>query len=180
MVNVFIRFGCVVMSVADQGLEFYHLSQGCLWRYFVIGLAMSNISTPSTVRPLHRSALVVMVGALGVGIATFVASGVYFSAFIHDGRSFLGVAQAFILCFGLGAGVYLPASVLFFMARHIRTYGPKPSIGWAVLVIGLPLFMCGAIGVFYTSLKLISGLFFAIGLLLLVWGGAILARKRRL
>ena len=94
---------------------------------------------------LSRRSLHVMIGSMIVAAASLAASAYFFSGFLGGGRSPMGVFQSFILCFGIGALLYLPAITAFFMARHVRGYGAKRSIGLAAMLISLPLWGYGGI-----------------------------------
>ncbi len=96
----------------------------------------------------RRSSLYVMMGALIVGLLSVSASAYFFTGFLGGGRSAMGVLQAFCLCFGIGAVLYLPSAIVFFMARHVRAYGPKLSIGLASTLISLPLWAYGGAALF--------------------------------
>ncbi len=122
-----------------------------------------------------RSSLYVMAGALLTVLISVIASAYFFTGFLGGGRSAMGVFQAFLLCFGIGAALYLPAATVFFMARHVRSYGPKLSIGLAGTLISLPLWAYGGAALFlrtpywpYGLIAMLLGLgllFWAIGIL---------------
>ena len=97
---------------------------------------------------LYGVSAVVMILSLLVVIGSLVASTLFFRNFVHEDRTAIGVIQAFLLFFGLGAIVYIPACVVFFMARHVLTYGPQRSIGWAGIFMSLPLCALGFTGIY--------------------------------
>jgi len=80
--------------------------------------------------------LVVIVGAL-------VGSGLAFKGFMGGGRSWIGMFQAFLLCFGVGALIYVPAAAVFAMARHVRGNGPVRKIGLLTAILALPYWSYG-------------------------------------
>jgi len=98
---------------------------------------------PAAPPPLMRSSLYVMIVALLMIIMGLGVSAYFFSGFLGGGRSAMGVFQAFLLCFGIGSLVYLPAVIVFFMARHVRGLGPKRAIGMAAVLISLPWWTLG-------------------------------------
>jgi len=118
---------------------------------------------------LSRSSFRVMIGALIVTAASLTASAYFFTGFLGGGRSAMGVFQSFILCFGIGALLYLPAITVFFMARHVRGFGAKRSIGLAAILISLPLWGYGGLSLImrlpYWPYGLVA-LCFGLGLLL--------------
>ena len=74
---------------------------------------------------------------------TLFGSAYAFSGFLDGGRSWIGMLQAFLLCFGIGAIIYLPAAVVFAMARHVRGNGPKRNIGLLTAILALPFWTYG-------------------------------------
>ncbi|MEE9271849.1 MAG: hypothetical protein V3U57_01060 [Robiginitomaculum sp.] len=133
-------------------------------------------STRLICRPkLAYWSLIIMLCALFIGALSFAVAGYAFLGFLGDGRSRLGNAQAFLLCFGFMAGFYLPALLVFFMARHVRGFGPKKSIGLAGTILSLPFCSLGGISLVlrlpYWPFGLVAML---IGLGLLFWSISIL------
>lgn len=120
-----------------------------------------------------------MLGAMLAFCLSLSTSVYFFTGFLGGGRSWVGVFQAFLLCFGVGSFLYLPASLLFFMARHVRAYGPKMRIGIASVIISLPLWATGGANLIlklpYTPYALISML---LGLLVLWWGVLIMTKAK--
>lgn len=112
-----------------------------------------------------------MIGALIVFGVSLFTSAYFFNGFLGDGRSWVGVLQTFLLCFGLGGLLFLPALVLFFMARHVRMYGAKPKIGIAALLISFPLWLGGtsALALHFPQ-TLLAFIILALGLGVLTWG----------
>lgn len=112
----------------------------------------------------------IVVFCLSIGTALY-----FFSGFLGGGRSWIGILQAFLLCFGIASVLYLPALVLFFMARHVRAYGAKAVIGIASVCISLPLWGAGGAALmlkqpYFPYALLIMGF----GLLILWWGVLVL------
>ncbi len=128
-----------------------------------------------------RGTWLVMWGSLCVALVTIGLCFYIFLGFIGDGRTWLGIGQAFALCFGVGGSVYLPALVLFFMARHARIFGPKRSIGLASVFISLPLWAYGGAAL---VLKLaywpIATLGLIIGFAVLFWGISVMRHAKTL
>lgn len=92
---------------------------------------------------MAKSSLFLMLVMLVVIVGTLIASGLAFTGFMDGGRSWIGMLQAFLLCFGIGAIVYVPAAVIFAMARHVRGNGPKRNIGLLTALLALPVWVFG-------------------------------------
>ena len=136
--------------------------------------------TPAHLKtPLAKSALVLMVVMLGVITAALIGSAVIFSGFLDGGRSWIGIAQAFLLCFGVGAIIYLPAAAIFFMARSVRGNGPTRNIGLLTAILALPFWTFGISALsFQTPYWLWAILATAIGLYLSFWALIVLRHGR--
>jgi len=135
------------------------------------------MNAPQTLsnRTLARLSFAVMTSALLIAITGFVASGYFFMGFLGDGRSGMGILQAFLLCFGIGAGVYLPALIVFFLARHVRSFGVKTPIGFAGVFISLPLWLFGGLSLIQRLPYWPYGLAaLLLGLILLFWSMLVL------
>ncbi|PHR92979.1 MAG: hypothetical protein COA69_06590 [Robiginitomaculum sp.] len=120
-----------------------------------------------------------MIGALLVFGASLLTSAYFFNGFLGDGRSWVGVFQAFLLCFGLGSLLFLPALALFFMARHVRMYGVKLKIGIAALLISLPLWLGGGSALALRLPQTLLALtLLTLGLGVFAWGFMVLRAAR--
>jgi hypothetical protein len=100
-------------------------------------------SHPNIKTPLAKSSLLLMLVMLIVIVAALTASGLAFTGFMDGGRSWIGMLQAFLLCFGIGAILYLPATAIFAMARHVRGNGPTRNIGLLTAILALPYWTFG-------------------------------------
>jgi hypothetical protein len=130
---------------------------------------------------LRKMSGLVMILSLMIIIGSLVASAVFFRSFLHEDRTFMGVVQAFFLFFGMGSTVYVPACIVFFMAHHVLTYGPKRSIGWAGIFMSLPLCALGLTGVYISHDYWIYAAPLAlIGAGLLMWSMSIHRHLRRI
>ena len=136
-------------------------------------------SVPTNLQAGGRGTVIVMACALLIGFTSLIVAAYFFSGFLGGGRSVMGIIQALLLCFGIGAAVYLPAGIVFLMARHVRAYGPKLSIGLAGTLISLPLWAYGGAALIlrtpYWPYGLISLIF---GLGLLFWAVSVLRGSR--
>ena len=138
-------------------------------------MTIENPANPAARVKLAKSSLAVMLGALMVGLGSFGASAYFFTGFLGGGRSSIGVFQAFILCFMIGACFYLPAIYVFIMARRVRAGRASKAIGFGAVLISLPIWL-------YSAAALITGYPYAlwlagpllIGILLLLWGLAVI------
>ena len=133
------------------------------------------LSNPTCPAKLAKSSLIVMLCALFIGASALIFAATAFVGFLGDGRSGFGIVQAFLLCFGLMAGVYLPATLVFFTARHVRGFGPKKPIGLAGTLISLPLWGLGGASLLLKLSYWPYGLMaMLIGLGLLFWSVSVL------
>ena len=134
---------------------------------------------PTNLQAGGRGTVIVMACALLTVFVSLATSAYFFSGFLGGGRSVMGVTQALLLCFGIGAAVYAPAGIVFLMARHVRAYGPKLSIGLAGTLISLPLWAYGGAALIlrtpYWPYGLIS---LILGLGLLFWAVSIMHGAR--
>ena len=136
--------------------------------------------TSTQPKPLQILSHIIMVITAIVFCVALIASAYYFTGFLGGGRSWVAILQAFAMCFGLGAMLYVPAAILFFTARHIRKSGPKLSIGIAAICIALPLIFYGVFGqVTNMPYAFITFAVLAYGLLILCWGIYLIWLARR-
>lgn len=134
-----------------------------------------NSTRPHT---LARASSFMMIAAGFAVLAALGLSAYFFTGFIGDGRTPLGIFQAFLLCFGTGAFIYLPSLCVFFMARHVRSFGSKTRIGIASILISLPLWGFGAVGLIIQHAFWLYALpVMALGLAILFWGAAVLRTR---
>lgn len=139
-----------------------------------------SMATPSHLKtPLAKSSLVLMMVMLFVIVAALTVSGLAFTGFMDGGRSWIGMAQAFLLCFGIGAIIYLPAAAVFAMARYVRGNGPTRNIGLLCAIIALPFWSFGisalSLKTPYWSWALLAT---ALGLYLSFWALVVLRHAR--
>ncbi len=114
-----------------------------------------------------------------VFVLSLCASLYFFVGFLGGGRSWLAVAQAFLVCFGLGAMLYFPALILFVMGRHVRSFGQKKSIGIAAVIISTPVWIYGIFGfILKLSFPLLTLSILLYGLLILSWGVLVCVNAR--
>ena len=122
-------------------------------------------------RGFEQFSLGLMILALFIGCASLYLSALAFTSFLGDGRTLLGVFESFLVCFGIGAVVYIPALIIFLMARHVRGRGPGKRIGFSSILLSLPFWSyCSAalLADYPFRIWLVSGLVF--GVMMLVWG----------
>lgn len=98
---------------------------------------------PNLKTPMAKSSLFLMMIMLFVIVAALTASGTVFTGFMDGGRSWIGMLQAFLLCFGIGAILYIPAAAIFIMARLVRGNGPMRNIGLLTAILALPFWTFG-------------------------------------
>ena len=127
-------------------------------------------STSHLKTPLAKSSLILMLTMLVVIIGALIGSGLAFKGFMGGGRSWIGMLQAFLLCFGIGALIYVPAAAIFAMARHVRGNGPVRKIGLLTAILALPYWSYGiaALGL-KSPFWMWAALATAIGLYLSFW-----------
>jgi hypothetical protein len=101
------------------------------------------MTAPQHSTPMARSALTMMVVTLVIAVFSMAASAWFFTGFLGGGRSVVGLFQAFLLCFGIGAIAYGPALAIFWMARHVRGNGPKRWVGGLTAALALPVWGYG-------------------------------------
>ncbi|MBL4871278.1 MAG: hypothetical protein JKX72_10030 [Robiginitomaculum sp.] len=125
------------------------------------------------------SLMILITTALVIG-ASLIASAYIFTGFLGGGRSWIAIMQAFIVCFGLGAMFYLPAAILFLMARNILRSSPKKSIGVAAIIISIPLWVYGIFGLaLHLPFLLLTVIIIVYGLLVLGWGICVFMQTKR-
>ena len=131
-------------------------------------------------KPLKIISHIIMVITAIVFCISLAASLYFFTGFLGGGRSWVAILQAFAMCFGLGAMLYIPAAILFFTARHVRKFGPNLSIGIAAICIALPLIFYGVFGqVTNMPFIFITLAVLAYGLLVMCWGVCVIWVARR-
>lgn len=125
--------------------------------------------------PLQKSSRFLMLCTGITAVVILILCAYFFTGFLGGGRTGIGIAQAFLLCFGAGALAYLPLLCVFFMARHVHSFGAKRSIGIASILISLPMWGFGAAGLVIQHPFWLYGLpLMAIGLIILFWGVTVL------
>lgn len=124
-----------------------------------------------TASKFHSFTLGLMLLALMICISALVLSSIAFSSFLGGGRSTLGVFQSALMCYGVGAVVYIPAGLVFLMGRFVRGNGPKKPIGFSALLISLPFWSyCAAALYAGYPYKFWIATGFVFGVFTLVWG----------
>ena len=136
-------------------------------------------ANPNLKTPLAKSSLLLMLIMLGLIIASLIVAGMAFSGFLDGGRSFLGLSQAFLLCFGAGSLVYLPAAAIFAMARNVRANGPKRQLGWITALLALPVWGYGLTAILMKMPYMIAAIIAVIlGLYLTFWAIVVIKHDR--
>jgi hypothetical protein len=134
---------------------------------------------PNLKTPLAKSSLMMMFVMLTLIVAGLIGSGVIFSGYLGGGRSGAGVFQAFLLCFGVGALVYLPAAAVFAIARSVRANGPNRKFGLLATFLALPVWGYGAaVMMIYPGFWIWGGLALLIGLYVSFWAVFVIRHGR--
>ena len=140
-------------------------------------MCMSTL--PHLKTPLAKSSLLLMLIMFLIIAGALIGSAIAFSGFMDGGRSWIGMLQAFLLCFGIGAIIYLPAAAIFTMARHVRGNGPKRNIGLLTAILALPYWTFGISALVIKSpYWMWAALATAIGLYLSFWALVVLRHSR--
>ncbi|NNC35951.1 MAG: hypothetical protein HKO02_00730 [Hyphomonadaceae bacterium] len=130
---------------------------------------------PNLKTPLAKSSLVLMWVMLIIIVASLVGSVLIFRGYLGGGRSAIGVMQAFLMCLGAGAILYVPAAVVFAMARSVRANGPIRKIGGFTALLAMPVWAYGGLALMYYPQFWIWGLLaLTIGLYLSFWAVIVL------
>lgn len=136
-------------------------------------------ANPNLKTPLAKSSLVLMCVMLAVILASLIGSGIIFKGYLGGGRSFIGLMQAFLLCFGSGALFYGPAAAIFVMARSVRANGPVRKIGGLTALLAIPIWAYGGLSLMiYPEFWIWGLLALAIGLYLTFWAVIVLKHSR--
>ncbi|PHR60169.1 MAG: hypothetical protein COA43_07675 [Robiginitomaculum sp.] len=103
----------------------------------------------TTNSPLRRVSLYLSLIWLFVFISALAITTYVFISFFDGSQSWISLLQLFCLCFGVSTVVYIPALVIFCLARRVYTNGPTKSIGAGALALALPWIIASIVVVFY-------------------------------
>ena len=106
-----------------------------------------------------------LAGVIGLGYSIL-----FFMRFLENDAHFWGALSAFILCFGVGAFAYIPASLMSVIGWRAHKKGRiKRDLIWALALI-LPWVLLSVILVFVSDLqKIYSVLLLILTIILLIW-----------
>ncbi len=136
--------------------------------------------TPSNQKPPPALSWILLASATTVFVVSFLMSFYIFFGFLGGGRSWLAILQAFGLCFGFGAMLYIPAAIVFFMIKYVQHHEPRVSIGIASICISLPLVLYGIIGpLLGMPYRLVTFMILLYGLLVFYWGVRVLWQTKQ-
>ncbi|WP_026941120.1 hypothetical protein [Hellea balneolensis] len=83
-------------------------------------------------------------------ITVFIYSTVFFFSFLENDTHIWGILSAFLLCFGVGAFAYIPATLTGLIAwKAYKKGAEKKPLLWAILLL-LP-WICLSLALFFVS-----------------------------
>lgn len=83
-------------------------------------------------------------------ITAFIYSTVFFLGFLENDTHVWGIISAFLLCFGIGAFAYIPATLTSLIAwRAYKKGAVKEPLLWVILLL-LP-WLCLSLALFFVS-----------------------------
>lgn len=119
------------------------------------------IETAHQQRSLARGTLADVIATFLASLAAitaFIYSTVFFLGFLENDTHVWGIISAFLLCFGIGAFAYIPATLTSLIAwRAYKKGATKKPLLWVILLLvpwlclGLVLFFVSDMAVIYSA-----------------------------